>query len=257
MIVKNEERLTEIRKRLSDVSRWMRCTSENIARHANKEDECTGRFWEGRYKAQLFLDAASLLACAAHADLNRIRAAISDTPEHPALTGAQDRIDDLKERSENSAAKSTYDWGRSSRRARSDWLRPIEIRDASDEIGPHAKASGHVTSSQGNFGRRASRKGFFTISLSGYLTLLDWTGRKIALDRKGKSKRGKIPSNLAPIIDRLGMEETGWCKLVKGFGKLFQRAAGNSVSLKQEAERRGQGSMHGPGTRAFMDATDG
>ena len=78
MITSDKKKLTEIRKRLSDVSWWMRCTAENIARRANKEDECTGRFWEGRYKAQVILDEASLLACAAYVDLNPVRAAMAD-----------------------------------------------------------------------------------------------------------------------------------------------------------------------------------
>ena len=48
MITNDPQKLEEIRSRLSDVSWWMRCTAENIARRSNKEDQCTGRFWEGR-----------------------------------------------------------------------------------------------------------------------------------------------------------------------------------------------------------------
>ena len=45
MITGDKEALAERRRRLSDVSWWMRCTSETIARRANREDECTGHFW--------------------------------------------------------------------------------------------------------------------------------------------------------------------------------------------------------------------
>lgn len=77
MIVNDPDRLAERRARLSDLSWWMRCTAENIARRSNAEDQVTGHFWEGRYKAVLLLDEASLSACSAYMDLNPIRAAIA------------------------------------------------------------------------------------------------------------------------------------------------------------------------------------
>lgn len=242
MITGDAKKVAEIRLRLSDVSWWMRCLAENIARQANREDECTGRFWEGRYKAQLLLDEASLLACSAYVDLNPIRAAMAEKLEDSDFTGVKDRIDDLKERASSPSNPSTHDWERSRRRKQSGWMSPIEIRESSDKPGPDVD----------NSGRRASKKGFLPISLTKYLELLDWTGRQLRSD-----KRGKIPSHLAPILQRLGLEESGWCKLVKKFGTLFKRAAGTPSSLEAEANRRHQRYMQAPGASAFSTSTAG
>jgi len=73
-----------------NVSWLMRTVNERIARQANAEDQCTGRFWgrflllqnrhtvppvyKGRFKSQALLDEAALAACMAmNIDMGRFK----------------------------------------------------------------------------------------------------------------------------------------------------------------------------------------
>ena len=84
--------IARYRKRLSRLGWFMKCLNEPIARQANSEDNCTGHFWESRYKSQALLTEEALLSCMAYVDLNPVRADIAATPETSDHTSIKQRI---------------------------------------------------------------------------------------------------------------------------------------------------------------------
>ena len=246
LVCGDPEKLAEFRLRLSDISWFMRFAAEGVARRANAEDRCTGRFWQGRFKAVKLCDDAAILACSVYVDLNPLRAGCAATPEASEHTGARVRIDELTvpepAPTEASLADSIRALGndlpsarsmpRETRRSPADWLALLQL-DESQEPGPLPSA----------LETRASDKGFLPMSLGDYLDLLDWTGRQSA-----PGKRGVVPRQLASILERVQIPAETWLELAIGFGMVFHRVAGGSTSVARESARARR-CFRAPGTR--------
>lgn len=95
-LIANPLRLALCRARLGCLSWLMKCLAEPIARQANAEDGCKGRFWEGRFKSQILCDDKAVLAAMAYVDLNPIRAGMTSSVLLSHHTSIQQRIQSAK-----------------------------------------------------------------------------------------------------------------------------------------------------------------
>ena len=88
----NPDRISELRTRLGSLSWFMKYLNEPIARAANREDECKGRFWEGRFVSIALLDDPAVVGCMAYVDLNPARAGVTGNPEEAPHTSIRRRV---------------------------------------------------------------------------------------------------------------------------------------------------------------------
>ena len=211
-LTSDEERLLEIRRRLTSISWFMRCLNEHIARRANREDECTGRFWEGRFKCQSLLDESAIMACMAYVDLNPVRSGLADLPETSEFTSVYDRITGRRNRELHvSPVNVEKDWPDS-------WLSPLA--DASGQKGA---------------------KTFLPMTEDEYLRLIDWTSRLLVAGKK------PVPDQIDPLLTRLQIETDRWLMAVGSFGNLFQRVAGRCEAIRRAARASGRKWLKGIG----------
>lgn len=219
-------KVKEIRRRLSDISWWMRLLCQRIAQRANAEEEATqGKFWQNRFRSVRLLDEQALLACAAYVDLNPIRAAMAETLEDSHHTSARRRVQTLAARcgaEVGSPQRSLHENRDSSRRHADRMLSPVKIDELHDALGPCAS----------NSGGRCSDKGFLSMSTADYLQLLDWTARQVA-----PGKPGRTPEDVPPILERLRIQPSVWCELVNNFGELFSLVAGRPQTVDSHRSR--------------------
>lgn len=193
------------RARLADLSWFMRCLNEPIARMANAEDNCTGRFWEGRFKSQALLDEKALISCMAYVDLNPIRAGIAQTPEKSDFTSIQQRI-----------------------------------HAASPQIRPPAQKLSTVIPRLLKFADRMDDHNQLPFTCDDYLQLVDWSGRAIH-----PNKQSKIAGTLPPILTRLGIQPNPLLRYLNRKERGFVNVIGTRNAIQNAAIAMGRKFLKG------------
>ena len=89
-------RLQQVRLSLGSLSIFMKHLKQPIAWRANREDDCTGHFFEGRFYSGALLSEQAVLATMAYVDLNPVRAKICDSIEHYEHTSIYKRLRQLE-----------------------------------------------------------------------------------------------------------------------------------------------------------------
>ena len=221
----DEAQVKQWRERLGNVSWFMRCLNEPIARRANREDGCTGRFWSGRFKCQRLEDEGAVLACMAYVDLNPVRAGLTERPETSEFTSVYDRI----------VARNA--------RARISHMRPegdqalarltLAQKKAVSEVAKQTAQDAWLSPLDGLYSGASQTA--IEIDLEGYLELVDYTGRCVK-----EGKLGCVPDSLLPILKRLELDDAHWVNAVKSYGSLYYRVAGKAEKLSKAALQAGQ-----------------
>ncbi|MBV1876936.1 MAG: transposase, partial [Pseudomonadales bacterium] len=88
--------LQRARNSLGSLSTFMQHLKQPIAWRANREDQCTGHFFEGRFYSGALLSEQAVLATMAYVDLNPVRAKICAAIEDYAHTSVYRRLQHLE-----------------------------------------------------------------------------------------------------------------------------------------------------------------
>ncbi len=215
------------RARLADLSWFMRCLNESIARRANAEDECTGRFWEGRFRSQALLDEAGLLTCMSYVDLNPIRAGISTSLEESTFTSIEQRI---SERAQEIGSSIQLQGRRAERNS-----------EQLPNLMPFADGESTVTGDA------------LPLGFSDYVDLLTATGVALRSNDPGAA----LPDAAGRTMLRLGIAPRSWIETIRGYRQRFFAMVGtvHAIDLYCARTDRSRAKGRSWAARAFSAAS--
>ena len=231
--------LVEWRQRLGDLSWFMRCLNEYIAREVNKLEKTKGRFWESRFKSKALLDEAALLTCMQYVDLDPIRAdSPINTLEHSDYTAIQDRIIAYQLENKNKLSRKL--------KARAN---TVQLDDDGEVKGlmPFAKPPLKFSERELLFSKKAPIDTADTMAepstacipfyRDDYFELIEWTGKALL-----PNKAGSIPNQLIPILERLNLNAAHWLDTISEFDKHFIQVVGQESEIRRYCKKLTQDS---------------
>lgn len=217
-LMTDESRMKVIRQRLGNLSWFMRALNEPIARRANKEDNCTGKFWESRFKCQALLDQRAILACMAYVDLNPFR--------------ALGQID--LQTSAHASLKTRF----------------VNLQRQPAEASQYKKYTSRLDSVAG-----LSNLSIVSASEHEYLDLVFWTALK-AYNLRHKNETKQAVIEVPKLLHNHDVSDLAWVVQVKGTERLFYRAIGSLLSMQKKALELKQSWLKGIGACRMLASLD-